>query len=366
MFASNDTGPSAGLEHFQYVGEARFSSPGGYSVALAVNSEGTAFAAYTDASDSGRAMVMRFSPSSQRWEKPAGGGLSLGAAYMLDLAMDPGGIPYLAFSDDGDSARATVLRWEPDSLRWALVGRKGATPAGISQLAIDIGPGGELFLACKDDQHEGRATVLRYSKAGNTWNTVGDSGFTDAEVNYLSLAVDPKGMPYVGYYDENRAGRASVMRYAGQAEGWKPVGQLGFSRARADEAVMAIDSGGTPYLGYADIFEYPFKATVRRFTSGSWVPVGEERFSSGQVLSLALAIGPKAAPYVAFSNYDQASALNVLRWDDPAGAWRDVGASSLATVFGRAVALAFGPSGEPWIAYLEKEGGQLSVMRLSK
>jgi hypothetical protein len=366
MFETENRRLTVRPDYFQYVGDSRFSPPGAYSVALEVNSEGTAYAAFTDASDSGRAAVMRYSPSSRRWEKIGGGGLSLGAVYMLDMAMDPAGIPYLAFKDEGDSIRVTVLRWEPDSLRWVRVGRKGPTPADISEFALAMGPAGELYLGYKDWQYEGRSTVLLYDKAGNAWNVVGDSGFTDAESNFMTLAVDRAGTPYLGYYDELRTGRASVMRYAGPSEGWMPVGELGFSRAQARSTIIAIDPGGRPYLGYVDGFENTFKATVRRFASGTWTPLGEECFSTGQPLSLNLAIGPNGAPYVAFDNYDQGGALNMLRWDISAGEWRDVGGSSLASASGRAVALAFGPKGEPWIAYLEKDDGSLSVMRLSE
>lgn len=366
MFETENRRASPRPDHFQYVGDARFSPPGAYSVALEVDSEGTAYAAFTDATDSGRVAVMRFSPSSRRWEKIGGGGLSLGAVYKLDMAMDPAGIPYLAFEDDGDSIRVTVLRWEPDSLRWICVGPKGTTPPDIHEFSLAMSPTGELYLGYKDWEYEGRPTVLLYDKAGNAWNVVGDSGFTDAECNFMTLAVDGAGTPYLGYYDELRTGRASVMRYGGPSEGWMPVAELGFSRAQASSTVIAIDPGGRPYLGYVDGFENTFKATVRRFASGTWAPLGEEGFSAGQPLSLNLAISPDGAPYVAFDNSDQGGALNMLRWDSSAGEWQDVGGSSLASASGRAVALAFGPKGKPWIAYLDKVDGRLSVLRLSE
>jgi hypothetical protein len=366
VFETRDTRIPTQPDQFQYVGDARFSPPGAFTVSLVVGPEGAAYAAFTDVSDSGKVAVMRYSPSSRRWEKIGGGGLSLGGVYMLDLAMGPAGIPYLAFKDEGDSMRVTVLRWQPDSLRWARVGRNAATPPETSEFALAMGPTGELYLAYKDVQHELRSTVLRYDQAGNAWNAVGDSGFTDAEGNFLTMAVDGAGVPYLGYYDESRTGRASAMRYAGPSGGWMPIGELGFSRDRANGAVIAIDSGGTPYLGYIDGFENGFRATVRKFASGSWTPIGEESFSSGQAVSLNLAINPEGTPYVAFINDDQENALNMLRWDDSAGAWQDVGGSSLASARGRAVALAFGPVGEPWIAFLDNDDGRLSVMRLSE
>lgn len=364
MFETGDRRVPVGPDSFQYVGEARFSSPGAYAVALEVSAQGIAYAAFTDASDSGRVVVMRHSPSSQGWEKLGGGGLSLGAVYMLDLAMDPAGIPYLAFKDDGDSIRVTVLRWSPDSLRWVRVGGEGTTPVEISEFALAMGPAGEVYLGFKDREHGDRPTVLLFDRAKNAWEVVGDSGFTDAESNFMTLAVDRAGTPYLGYYDELRTGRASVMRYAGPSEGWLPVGELGFSRAQASQTLIAIDSGGRPYLAYIDGFENTFKATVRSFAAGTWTPLGDEGFSTGQALSLNLAINPDGVPYVAFSNHDQGSALNMLRWDSSAGIWQDVGGSSLTSSTGRAVALAFGPKGRPWIAFLEKDDGRLSVMRL--
>jgi hypothetical protein len=366
MFETENRPLSVRPDFFQYVGDARFSPPGAFSVALEVSREGTAYAAFADSSDSGRAAVMRFSPSSRRWEKIGGGGLSLGPVYMLNMAMDPAGIPYLAFKDEGDSARVTVLRWEPDSLRWVRVGRKGTTPVGTSEFALAMGPTGEIYLGFKDWQFGGRSTVLLYDRAENAWNALGDSGFTDAESNFMTLAVDRAGTPYLGYYDELRTGRASVMRYAGPTQGWIPVGELGFSRSQASRTVIAIDSGGRPYLGYVDGFDGAFKATVQRFASGTWAPLGEESFTSGQPLSLNLSISPKGTPYIAFNNYQQGSALNMLRWDSSAGEWQDVGGASLASAKGRAVALAFGPEGKPWIAFLENDNGRLSVMRLAE
>ncbi|MEO7424951.1 MAG: hypothetical protein ABI036_07180 [Fibrobacteria bacterium] len=113
MFESENRRAPTGQERFQYVGEARFSAPGAYSVALVVDSKGTAYTAFTDASDSERVVVMRYSPSSGRWETTGGDGLSLGPVYMLDMAMDKEGIPYLAFKG---CALDPSRRLRPESL----------------------------------------------------------------------------------------------------------------------------------------------------------------------------------------------------------------------------------------------------------
>jgi hypothetical protein len=85
-----------------------------------------------------------------------------------------------------------------------------------------------------------------------SWEQVGAVGFSAGVVQYISLAIDSGGRPYIAYRDYANGYKASVMRYNSAAGTWEQVGAAGFSAGQAIDVSLAIDSGGTPYIAYSD------------------------------------------------------------------------------------------------------------------
>ena len=82
------------------------------------------------------------------------------------------------------------------------------------------------------------------------WAVVGSAGFSAGTANYVSLALDSTGMPFVAYADVGNANKATVQKLVGGT--WTVVGTAGFSAGTANYVSLALDSTGTPIVAYED------------------------------------------------------------------------------------------------------------------
>ena len=128
------------------------------------------------------------------------------------------------------------------------------------------------FLAFSDQGASNKASVMKFN--GATWVNVGAAGFSQAEAVYTSLAIH-NGTPYVAFRDSNAAGKATVMKFNGAT--WVNVGSAGFSTGDAESTSLKIDDNGTLYVAFRD-GNVAGKATVMKFDGTNWVTVGSAGF----------------------------------------------------------------------------------------
>src|SRR5207248_543305 len=57
-----------------------------------------------------------------------------------------------------------------------------------------------------------KASAMKYSGTG--WANVGNAGFSAGTANYIKIATDSIGTPYVVYSDADNYGKATVMKFA--------------------------------------------------------------------------------------------------------------------------------------------------------
>ncbi len=81
------------------------------------------------------------------------------------------------------------------------------------------------------------------------WNYLGEPRFSSGTAQYISMALDSSGNPYVAYEDGANSNKATVMHWTGIT--WAAMGSANFS---IDYSSIAINgSTGVPYVAYSDI-----------------------------------------------------------------------------------------------------------------
>ena len=79
---------------------------------------------------------------------------------------------------------------------------------------------GTPYVAYTDYANGTKATVMEYNSGTDSWDPVGDKGFSDALAIYPSLSLSMyNGTPYVSYSDGLVLGKATVMKYITGDEG---------------------------------------------------------------------------------------------------------------------------------------------------
>lgn len=125
----------------------------------------------------------------------------------------------------------------------------------------------------------------------------------NAYARYVKLeCLEPgTGMPYYGLAE------LQVLQYSASL-----VGAKGFSTGQADYVTLALDSTGTPYVAYKDCTyeNQRYKVYVKKFTGGTWCTIGE--FTEYDVYGLDFIIH-NDIPYLTYRYYNFTKPVNV-RW----------------------------------------------------
>ncbi|MBP2248951.1 S-layer homology domain-containing protein [Paenibacillus xylanexedens] len=292
---------------WQYVGPAGFSTGEIHNTSsLAFDSHNTPYAAYQDGDNGSKATVMKF--SGEQWEIVGSAGFSAGAAVYVTLAFSPDDTPYVGYRDHAASTKVTVKKLNGN--QWETVGTAGFTTGvalEMSKLIFDAN--GIPYFAFKDSTNN-KLTVMQF--AGGSWKNVGNAAFTADSASYPSLAFGPNNVPYVAFQDGSKSYKATVMKLNGSQ--WKVVGTEGFSTGTLNSMSLAFDPQGIPYVAFKNLVNFSMEpqGVMMKLDGTQWTVVGGKPFSAGQINETSLAFGPNGNPYVAYADGNKNYKLTVM------------------------------------------------------
>jgi len=293
---------------------------------------------------------------SLRWSEVGNAGISAGTANYQSLAIDPYGIPYVAYQDLTNNGKTTVLKF--DSGNWVTVGAAGFSAGSADYQSLAIDPSGTPYVAYRDGANSNQTTVMKFD--GSTWVTVGTVGFSSGDSRDHSLAIDASGTPYVAYRQTSIGSKATVMKFDGTA--WVTVGNAGFSLNSVFYTSLAINASGVPYVAYRD--GVAKKATVMKFNGTAWVTVGNASFSAGESGFHSLAIDSSNIPYVAYQDFGNNQKTSVMKYDGTA--WVSVGTAGFSAGKAYLQSLSIAPSGTPYVTYQDAgNSNKATVMKFN-
>ncbi|MFC5404298.1 hemoblobin-interacting domain-containing protein, partial [Cohnella soli] len=256
---------------WKFVGDANgFSSNNAKYTSLYVAADGTPYVAYQDADVGNKATVMKYDSDNDTWSNVGNAGFSAGTAEDVSLVVAADGTPYVAYQDAAKGKKVTVMKYDSDSDEWTSVGSAGLSDGEAQYTSLRVAADGTLYVAYKDNENNYRATVMKYDSVSDEWASVGSEGFSSDEVLDLSLYI-ANGIPYVAYRDYGNDLKATVMKFDSDRNTWALVGNAGFSEGRSLFTTLYVTTDGTPYVAYLDFDNY--KAVVMNYSELTEAPV---------------------------------------------------------------------------------------------
>ncbi len=342
------------------VGSAGFSDAAVSDISIAIDGNGTLYAAYPDCSGGWevctfKLIVKKYYGST--WVDVGSPGFSAGGVDDISIAFDENGTPYVAYVN-ADTYKANVMKYNGSS--WVIVGSADFSADDASDISFAI-DGITPYIAYSDRFIEDKATVMKFN--GTSWVYVGSAGFSAGDVNNTSLAIDGDGTLYVAYRD-GTDDKANVMKYNGS--GWEIVGSAGFSPGAADGMSIAIDGSGTLYVAYADGSgtEPSYKANVMKYNGSGWEIVGLAGFSPDATGDISIAIDGSGTPYVAYKDAANANKATVMRYSG--GNWANVGLAGFSAGEVYYTSLEISANGTPIVGYMDSGNSEkATVMKYS-
>lgn len=166
-------------------------------------------------------------------------------------------------------------------------------------LAVD--PQGIPYIAFVSQNAVGNNTIvgLHVKKHVNgNWQSVGSGTIASGAPSDVTLKFNSSGVPFVAFQcDNNLPGgrKANVMKYNGT--NWVSVGNANFSPSTADMLKMELDNNGNPYVIFQTNTAIPNiphadKLTSMQFNGTIWVNIAGNSHSAANVSETALVKNP--------------------------------------------------------------------------
>lgn len=192
-----------------------------------------------------------------------------------------------------------------------------------------------------------------------TWNLVGNKGFSGGLAQHISIAVDSLGTPYIAFSAHLNSFAATVQKFNGT--NWVNVGTAGFSGSTqvTFTRIAIAPDGVTPYIVYSD-GENGYKATVRKYNGTQWEIVGNALLSAGYAYNTNITFAPDGTPFLSYEDGGNGYKITVMKLSE--NQWVTVGNPGFSTYSIGANSIAISPNGVPYIAYCEATSATNSLV----
>jgi len=275
---------------------------------------------------------------------------------------------YIFEADDADDDTLTWSITEGSTLpswltltaqdSWELVGEAGFSTNAINHTDMAFDSNNTPYIVYWHTGGDYKATMMTFD--GTSWNALGGTeGFSSGYAREVRMALDADDTPYVAFRDGSYDERVTVMKY--EDNNWSIVGSAGFSDGDAYDLQLALDSNGTPYVAFSD-FANDYRATVMRFDGSGWVALGGVGFSEGGADDTAIAFDSHDALYLVFQDNAHEGKATVMKYAD--NNWSLVGSAAFTEGSANNTEIVIDSSDTPYILF-EESDTKASVMRYS-
>lgn len=314
---------------------------------IAIDQNNIPYVAYKDFNNYGKIAVKKF--VSGNWEVVGNLGFSEGEIFETFLKFDNNNNLYVAYNGSFNNGKIYVKKFNGTS--WEVVGSEYFSPnyPSVFYLNFDHNNTPYIIYGGGTSMAENpRCSVQKFN--GTSWQLVGSPYFSINEVKYVEILFDTNNNPMVAYsvgdyfyfnmfngsnwvtnspqvyipqygqihFDNNGTQylsyvttgyKMSVKKKLNNGS-WVFVGQDGFSGGfQANwRALMAFDSGNTPYIAYSGIdinnpqagsTREKYVVSVRKFNGTNWETLGSEDISAGTVQHYSLNV-KNNIPYICY------------------------------------------------------------------
>ncbi len=179
------------------------------------------------------------------------------------------------------------------------------------QVSVNVESG-----VCVAPYYNGSSTLGVYISSNYSTHTkLSDGPATQIKITGTPTAIGNKYPIYIAYKDASNNGAVSVQKLTydqTQLESYSftYVGNKGFNGDNANFISLAVDTNGTPYVAYESSNQL---LAVQKFDGTNWVSVGNSNITTGVTTWVSLSMDIKTnTPYVA---YQEGAYIKVKKFD---------------------------------------------------
>jgi hypothetical protein len=210
------------------------------------------------------------------------------------IKISPDNTPYVVFRDKYHNYSASVMKF--NGTNWQYVGQPGFTPQaypyGAMYTRLAFNKAGKIYLAYSDDTNNGRASVMTFN--GTSWVYVGSPDISGMGTAYTSIVFDSSDKPIIAYVGGSQS-NIYIKRFTGTS--WVSVGPAS-GIATGSFPDIAIDKNDNLYV----VYTANDKPCVQKYSGGNWSLIGSA-LSPTIAMYTSIAVDSSGIPYISYQDF---------------------------------------------------------------
>jgi hypothetical protein len=134
---------------------------------------------------------------------------------------------------------------------------------------------------------------------GSSWETVGDTGFSDTRADDFSMIIGPGNAPFVALYGHNA--KASALKFDAASGTWAAASGSRYVSQGVGYVTSLISANDVPYMVFCDYSKLYYATKVQKYTATGWDAVGPE-LSVDLPTYMPIALDSKNDVYICWSD----------------------------------------------------------------
>lgn len=300
---------------------------------LFADDKGKLYLSYADELANNKLAVKTFNIITNNWE-PLGNnndnlylstgsiiqniGSALNSAHNSWMAFDSNNIPYVVFSDFGNSGRPEVKKFNGTS--WVNVGASPIATDKATSVGIAFDSNGTIPYIVYEAGTASTGTIKLHKFNGISWQSISVpeqvvSGNTTGQTTgtrHSNIVIDNDNNVYIAYFNSGNANKATVIKYQTANETWT-LSQILSTRDSPNITAVKASSGAL-YISFADLYANNSGRTVARvfklpLESNTWVELKNNTVTDGvdePTSFISIAAGVNGNEYMAYSKNSSA------------------------------------------------------------
>lgn len=132
---------------------------------------------------------------------------------------------YVAYADGSYNGGVSVMELTNEGGSWSLVGNPNITGNPVNFISLAVDTSGNPYIAFEDSSAQNRLTVMTYSNGA--WQNLGSSNISVGKATYISITVNPAtNVPLVAYQDSGMGNNIVVQQYSSSSNSWSQLGSM--------------------------------------------------------------------------------------------------------------------------------------------
>jgi hypothetical protein len=187
---------------------------------IAIDSTDNLYVAYRDLRNSYKVIVKKYNQEENKWDSLGSeNGISQSSAWYISMKIDANDVPYIIYKSN---SKVIVQKYDQSNNDWVKLGLDEIDIRNGRYMSLSFDKYNIPHIIYTDDRNSNKAVVRKYDSQLNQWNVLGStSGISLGSASYIQIEFDKNNLPHAMFTDQGDNSRVVIKEYNVDDNTWE-------------------------------------------------------------------------------------------------------------------------------------------------